>query len=109
MAVNVNPCRAGLLLTAVIVLWVVSAPAYCGDEDRGLAYKIYIDPETGKYTTEDPHDAAESPDTVAVPGRSLDAEQSNSALLITSMGLVAVLLVIGAAWRRHKINQMGTQ
>lgn len=109
MAVIANPCRSGLLLTAVIAFWVVSAPAYCGDEDRGPAYKIYIDPETGKYTTEDPHDAAVSPDTAAVPGRSADAEQSNSTLLITSVGVVAVLLAIGAVWRRHKINQVGTQ
>jgi hypothetical protein len=30
-------------------------PAAASDDDERPAYMIYIDPETGKYTTEDPH------------------------------------------------------
>lgn len=33
---------------------LATGPTLAGDDDKPPAYKIYIDPETGKYTTEDP-------------------------------------------------------
>lgn len=53
--------NAGLQLVVIVAVSLFSTLAIAGDEDEASPYLIYIDPETGRYTTTDP----ESEDAVA--------------------------------------------
>lgn len=46
--------NAGLQLMVIVAVSLFSMPAMSGDEDETPPYMIYIDPETGGYTTTDP-------------------------------------------------------
>ena len=47
-----------ILAASVCLVLLAAEPAISGDDDKESAYMIYIDPETGKYTTQDPHATA---------------------------------------------------
>lgn len=46
--------NAGLQLVVIVAVSLFLMPAIAGDEDEKPPYMIYIDPETGGYTTTDP-------------------------------------------------------
>ena len=82
-------CWVALLAAAVL-----PTAAYPGDEDTKPAYMIYIDPDTGKYTTEDPD--AGNTNAPIVPARPASGEgNTSSPLLIVVGGALAVLLIGG--------------
>lgn len=93
--------HAGLLAAFVIALLTAATPVYCGDEDRGSAYKIYIDPETGKYTTEEPGAFVRSDSVVMPPPQSPPAKRSSPVLLVTGAGALLVLFAVVAVRRRR--------
>jgi len=78
-------------------LLLYSACAYGGDEDRAPAYLIYIDPETQKYTTNDPGIATRPEPVAAEPTEPRD----DSALLVIASAL-AILIVGVVVQRRRK-------
>lgn len=89
------------ILLSVVVLCAFPMAAFCGDDDKAPAYRIYIDPETGAYTTEDPLAAAK----VVVADASAPAiTKSNSIFLPTIIGVLIALLVAGTI--RHKRRQL---
>ncbi len=72
--------------------------AFGGDEDRNPPYMIYIDPETGRYTTEDPRRKA----AVTQPDRASAHIISNpeTAGVVTSppiRGIVAIVIAASVA------------
>lgn len=101
MAVNARLRRPGLLPAAAAALFALSGPVYSGDEDKDPAYMIYIDPETGKYTTEDPSVDA-TPDAAAVPSQSPRANRSNTPYLVAVTSLLAILLVFAIVKHKRK-------
>ena len=78
---------AGALLAA--------GSALAGDDDKAPAYRIYIDPETGMYTTEDPLApeelqpvaAARPPTVVSTDG----AQDQSSAALLSLAAMLAIV------------------
>jgi hypothetical protein len=125
MAVIAGSKCLALLTMTVVVLLAISGPAFSGDDDKAPAYMIYIDPETGKYTTTKPHstgtaDAAEqsarppeAPAMSSVPPAAStrvtadaqpgpDMRRSNLPLLIASTSVLAVLVVIGVVRSQRK-------
>ena len=77
--------------------------AYPGDEDTKPAYMIYIDPDTGKYTTEDPD--AGNTNAPVVPARPASGNsQTKLTLLIVGGSVLAVLLVGGLL--KHQRRQI---
>ena len=91
---------------AILAAAVLPTTAYPGDEDTKPAYMIYIDPETGKYTTEDPHaDRTNDPVVPARPGAG--DSQPNSPLFIVIGGVLAILLVGGLL--KHQRRQHSRQ
>lgn len=98
-------------LAAAGLLALCTAPLLCtvavaGDEDRKPAYMIYIDPVTGKYTTEDPDDPGNS-DTVDGPAPLAGAEHDGDGnawdlpMLVLAVGVVVAMLV-GAFYRQQR-------
>lgn len=101
---------------------IVSVPTYAGDDDKAPAYMIYIDPETGKYTTTRPHsvgtttDAEQSTDAQAAPNApsvadaqpivssqsTSDVQTSNHPLIIAGAGVLVVLLLAGVIKNQRK-------
>jgi hypothetical protein len=99
--VNIFPRPAYLAVIAAAVL--LPAAAWCGDEDSKPAYMIYIDPETGKYTHEDPDTATQ---VVAPAAKQAPTDsQPGSPLLIVAGGVLAALLVVGLVKHKHKRKQ----
>lgn len=86
-------------LPGVVLALALSAPCYCGDEDQAPAYRIYIDPETGAYTTDDPLLAAAP---AAVKSTVPVAKDRESAAPLTIAGVLVVLLAAGIIFRRRK-------
>ncbi len=91
-------CRVAILAAALL-----SATAYPGDEDTKPAYMIYIDPETGKYTTEDP-EAANQNDSVVHAKAASGNSQPKLPLLIVGGSALAMLLVGGLL--KHQRRQI---
>ena len=54
----IKQTNAGLQLLVIVAVSLFSMPAIAGDEDETSPYMIYIDPETGRYTTTDPESEA---------------------------------------------------
>jgi hypothetical protein len=79
---------------AILAAAILPAIAYPGDEDTKPAYMIYIDPETGKYTTEDP-EAGNTNDNVVPARPEAGSSQPKLTLLIVGGSAIAVLLVGG--------------
>ncbi len=79
---------------AILAAAVLPTTAYPGDEDTKPAYMIYIDPDTGKYTTEDPD--AGNTNAPVVPARPASGNsQTKQSLFILGGGVLALLLVGG--------------
>lgn len=78
--------------------------AFAGDDDKPPAYKIYIDPETGKYTTEDPALNKDEAAVVAASPRAAGNEAGNgtAAFGITTAALVIAVLAGTALWFRRQ-------
>ena len=79
---------------AILAALLLPATAYPGDEDTKPAYMIYIDRETGKYTTEDP-EAGNTNHSVVRAKPASGNSQSKLPLLIVGGSALAVLLVGG--------------
>lgn len=75
-------------------LLLYSGHAHCGDEDSAPAYLIYIDPETKRYTTDDPGVAPAKETVTTAP-----ASDSNR-LLLAVLGAAAVLVAV--VYRRNR-------
>ena len=85
-----------ILWLAVLISFslLFSMPAAGSDDDERPAYMIYIDPETGKYTTEDPYGNAEEKTN---PGT------ENTGLKVTAIiaGALLIMVVAGYALRTN--------
>lgn len=94
--------RIGALALLALGL-AVALPAGAGDDDKPPAYKIYIDPETGKYTTEEPGVQANEP-RIIQPAVDAASEVSSSGfpVLVVIAGAAAVLLAGGLI--RHQMR-----
>ncbi len=84
---------------------LVAANAPAGDDDERPAYMIYIDPETGRYTTEDPFgDAPDqqtpAPAPPAAPRSDRAASTTNWLRIAAAAAAAVVLLAIGG---RHQV------
>jgi len=71
---------------------MLAVPAWCGDDDKAPAYMIYIDPETGKYTTQDPN-AEDAPTEAAVVAPLSSQEQRGNAILLVAGAAILVVLL----------------
>lgn len=74
-----------------------------GDEDTQPAYMIYIDPETGKYTTEDPY-ADKSDDHFVRNDRASGIAEPRFPSRIVGVIVLAILVVgtiIGVQRKQH--------
>ncbi len=80
-------------LPAILAAALLPAIAFAGDEDTKPAYMIYIDPDTGKYTTEDP-DAGNTTAPI-VPARPASGESNPSSPLLIVIGCALAVLLIG--------------
>jgi len=91
----------------ILAAALLPTTAFAGDEDTKPAYMIYIDPETGKYTTDDPD--AGNTNAPVVPARPASGEGNpSSPLLIVIGGALAVLLIGGLLkhQRRQHLRQL---
>ena len=77
---------------AILAAALLPAIAYAGDEDSKPAYMIYIDPETGKYTTEDPETANMNTNVVPAEPMSGNSQPKKSLLIVVGGALVALLV-----------------
>jgi hypothetical protein len=95
-----------LWLFALLSLMCATAlPVYAGDDDKPPAYKIYIDPETGKYTTEDPGAMAENAPVIQPPTvAATDASSSKFPVLIVATGVAVMLLAGGLLRHQWRLN-----
>ena len=74
--------------------------AVAGDEDKAPAYRIYIDPETGTYTTEDPE--ATTASATPVVGREKSDLASSSDLLLLLIGAGAVIALVAGGLFKYQ-------
>lgn len=84
---------------AVSTAMLMTSPtALGGDEDRDPPYMIYIDPETGRYTTEDPrrNAAATQPDGASAHITS-NHETVGAVTSSPVRGIVAIVVAASAA------------
>ena len=125
MAVKTRSKHLGLLSVTVVALLTMSGPAFTGDDDKAPAYMIYIDPQTGKYTTTRPHSAgtanssqqpAQAPDARAMsdvrppaagqatadPQPESVVQRSNLPIIIAGASVIAGLLVAGIVRTQRK-------
>lgn len=97
---GVQSYRVILTLAALIFCeLLLPAPALCSDNDERPAYMIYIDPVTGKYTTENRSQTADA-ETPAEPDSGMDSERSMVLEIVVSTLLLMVL--IGYAIKTRK-------
>ena len=82
---------------------LLPAVANGGDEDQEPAYMIYIDPETGKYTTEDPDAVDSSATKVARRDETETHSSSPLTLLIIGAGAAIGLLAVGLTKYQRKL------
>ncbi len=93
---------ADVIAATLAVALLLPIAAIAGDEDRGAAYMIYIDPETGKYTTLDPelndgtHPTAEVRATES-PRRNTAVPDPVTRRIVQVISAAAVALVLVAA------------
>ncbi len=88
---------------AILAAVLLPATAYPGDEDTKPAFMIYIDPETGKYTTEDP-EAGNSNDSVVLAKPASGNSQPKLSWLIVGGSALAVLLVGGLLKHQRRLH-----
>lgn len=97
-------------VVALALLFTVAAlmagAVIAGDDDKPPAYRIYIDPETGKYTTEDPLAELEhGPVARPVPAESPVPEEQPVVAMLTAAVMIAVLGGAFLLFRRQPTNQ----
>jgi len=94
------------LVFRVIILAAVllTGTAYPGDEDSKPGYMIYIDPETGKYTTEDP-DAGNTNAPPVVPARPASGDSDPGSPLVIVIGGVLAVLLVGVMLKHQRRQQ----
>ena len=85
---------------AILAVAVLPTTAYPGDEDTKPAYMIYIDPDTGKYTTEDPD--AGNTNAPVVPARPASGDRNPSSLLFIVIGGALAVLLIGGLIKHQR-------
>ncbi len=85
---------------AILAAALLLATAYAGDEDSEPAYMIYIDPDTGKYTTEDP-DAGDT-NAPIVPARPASGESDPSSPLLIVIGFALAALLVGGLLQHQR-------
>ena len=88
-----------LLIMALLIGTLMSGQAISSDDDEKPPYMIYVDPVTGKYTTEDPYrenavDLAQDTKPDTKDGNSVSFE----AIVISLLLLATIALVLK---RRH--------
>ncbi len=82
---------------------MLSAAAFAGDEDRAPAYKIYVDPETGQYTTEDPFAEPDSGTVAsAMPQRADDAAAPAATGRVIAMAAIIGISAAGFIFYRRR-------
>lgn len=93
---------------AAIVLFCLGAvlaavDGHAGDDDKPPAYRIYIDPETGKYTTEDPLTRLEPMPVVTAPqAPSSPVREGQTAAALLSAAVIVAMLVGGILIYRRR-------
>ena len=95
--------NADLQLVVIAAVSLFSMPAIAGDEDESSPYLIYIDPETGRYTTTDPESATVAAQNVEEKA-SEGSEQVQRDVPVLSVGVViacALLLAVVLVIRRR--------
>ena len=85
---------------AILAAVLLPAIAYAGDEDSKPAYMIYIDPDTGKYTTEDPD--AGNTNAPIVPARPASGESNPSSPLLIVIGCALAALLVGGLLQHQR-------
>lgn len=83
---------------SILSALVLATTAWSGDEDSEPAYMIYIDPETGKYTRDDPDSATHT----VVPAQPVPAKQQSKPAWLIAALVLAVLLAAGALIHQRK-------
>lgn len=86
----------------ILALAFLPGIAISGDEDSGPGYMIYIDPETGKYTTEDPHAGKGSGPVVSSESAAAAAQPEFPTLIV---GAVALAVLLGGGLLRLQRKQ----
>lgn len=85
--------RAGVVLLCAML---AAVNVRAGDDDKPPPYRIYIDPETGRYTTEDPLAKLEDMPVVKAPAPVVDDADRSAAILsvvvITGLAAAAIML-----------------
>lgn len=99
-AINLRGIKVSILVCG---LALATTTAFGGDDDKQAAYKIYIDPETGRYTTEEPDATAKPPSPFADPPRLDDRKPLSPVLVGAVMGLLA-LASAGIILKRRRHN-----
>ena len=94
-----NIVRRIACLPVILAAVLLPATVWPGDDDSKPVYMIYIDPETGKYTKEDPNIATH---IVAPANQAPTDRQSGSPLLIVASSVLALLLVVGLLKHQRK-------
>lgn len=102
--------KAGAWLALVSLALLATSPVSASDSDVRPAYLIYIDPDSGKYTTSDPSLAPDSkpasaefePAPIRSPERSKLPLLLGSALLVLVIGWGVRLLSPKLGWAKQK-------
>ena len=105
----VRAARFAVLLAGALAL-LTAAAAGASDDDEDPPYMIYIDPESGKYTTVDPL-AAPDPRAQALPGPGDGAgtvAAPKSPWVLVTGAAAAVLLVLGGHRMRRRRRRLTT-
>lgn len=91
-----------VILAAFVCLVLLAAePAISGDDDKESAYMIYIDPETGKYTTQDPH-ATATADPVAVLPNVRHENDASWRLVMAAASILVISFAVISIMRRRQ-------
>lgn len=93
----------GRILRGALISQFAALPVWSGDDDKAPAYKIYIDPETGKYTTRDP-DATDTAQVTVQPAAAEDAGAPELPLLLTAAGLIVAMAAFVVINKQRKQN-----
>ena len=85
-----NPRVILPLLALALFALLFTDPLLASDNNEKPPYMIYIDPVTGKYTTEAPSSRAES---AAIPEPAIEPKASRSAEMLTGLLLLLVVTI----------------
>jgi hypothetical protein len=91
---------------ALAIIGLLVRPAFAGDEDQDPPYMIYIDPQSGRYVTDDPNadtsaqssNQARTPEDTKQTGRLVTGVSSFEFIGISA----SLLAVVAIVWRRRR-------